>query len=155
MRRLLRANFARLLKNKLFWILTCAELFLGALFPILHYMDNIDENSGWNMDSTIFIYALFVPLMVSLLTALFIGTDYSDGTMRNKLIAGHVRRKIYVANLISNVQASFHVVTCLCRDSAFGMVRVRCTYAYVLCISDIYYDSSMYSNIYFDIYVVQ
>ena len=101
MRRLLRANFARLLKNKLFWILTCAELFLGALFPILHYMDNIDENSGWNMDSTIFIYALFVPLMVSLLTALFIGTDYSDGTMRNKLIAGHVRRKIYVANLIS------------------------------------------------------
>ena len=85
MRRLLRANFARLLKNKLFWILTCAELFLGALFPILHYMDNIDEN----------------------------------------------------------------------RDSAFGMVRVRCTYAYVLCISDIYYDSSMYSNIYFDIYVVQ
>lgn len=38
MRRLLRANFARLLKNKLFWILTCAELFLGALFPILHYM---------------------------------------------------------------------------------------------------------------------
>ena len=107
MRRLLRANFARLLKNKLFWILTCAELFLGALFPILHYMDNIDENSGWNMDSTIFIYALFVPLMVSLLTALFIGTDYSDGTMRNKLIAGHVRRKIYVANLISNVQVSF------------------------------------------------
>ena len=83
------------------------ETFLGALFPILHYMDNIDENSGWNMDSTIFIYALFVPLMVSLLTALFIGTDYSDGTMRNKLIAGHVRRKIYVANLILNVQASF------------------------------------------------
>ena len=41
MRRLLRANFARLLKNKLFWILTCAELFLGALFPILHYMVNI------------------------------------------------------------------------------------------------------------------
>lgn len=35
------------------------------------------------------------------------------------------------------------------------MIRVRCTYAYVLCISDIYYDSSMYSNIYFDIYVVQ
>lgn len=161
MRRLLRANFARLLKNKLFWILTCAELFLGALFPILHYMDNIDENSGWNMDSTIFIYALFVPLMVSLLTALFIGTDYSDGTMRNKLIAGHVRRKIYVANLISNVQASFtlcvaFMLSHVCVGTpAFGMVRVRCTYAYVLCISDIYYDSSMYSNIYFDIYVVQ
>ena len=72
MRRLLRANFSRLMKNKLFWILTGIELFFGALFPVLHYMDNMDENAGWTMDSTIFIYALFVPLMVSLLTALFI-----------------------------------------------------------------------------------
>ena len=48
--RLLRANFARLLKNKLFWILTCAELFLGVLFPILHYMDkgNPQSYSFWN-----------------------------------------------------------------------------------------------------------
>lgn len=69
----------------------------------LHYMDNIDEKSVWTMDSTIFIYSLFVPLMVSLLTALFIGSDYSDGTMRNKLIAGQVRRNIYAANLVVNI----------------------------------------------------
>lgn len=118
MRRLLRANFSRLMKNKLFWILTGVELFLGALFPVLHYMDNMDENAGWTMDSTIFIYALFVPLMVSLLTALFIGSDYSDGTIRNKLIAGHVRRKIYAANLITNVEAAF--ILCF----AFGLSHI-------------------------------
>lgn len=118
MRRLLRANFSRLMKNKLFWILTGIELFFGALFPVLHYMDNMDENAGWTMDSTIFIYALFVPLMVSLLTALFIGSDYSDGTIRNKLIAGHVRRKIYAANLISNVEAAF--ILCF----AFGLSHI-------------------------------
>ena len=161
MRRLLRANFARLLKNKLFWILTCAELFLGALFPILHYMNNIDENSGWNMDSTIFIYALFVPLMVSLLTALFIGTDYSDGTMRNKLIAGHVRRKIYAANLISNVQASFmlcvaFMLSHVCvgtpllgwfvSDAHMLMFYVLVTFTMT---------AACTGNIYFDIYVVQ
>lgn len=107
MRRLLRANFSRLLKNKLFWILMSIELFMGGLFPVLHYMDNIDEKSAWTMDSTIFIYSLFVPLMVSLLTALFIGSDYSDGTMRNKLIAGQVRRNIYAANLVVNMEAAF------------------------------------------------
>lgn len=107
MHRLLRANFSRLLKNKLFWILMSIELFMGGLFPVLHYMDNIDEKSAWTMDSTIFIYSLFVPLMVSLLTALFIGSDYSDGTMRNKLIAGQVRRNIYTANLVVNMEAAF------------------------------------------------
>lgn len=107
MRRLLKANFSRLMKNKLFWGLVVAELFLGALFPVLHYMDNIDEKSGWTMDATIFVYALIVPLMVSLLAALFIGSEYSDGTMRNKLIVGHVRRKIYVAGLIANMEAAF------------------------------------------------
>lgn len=107
MHRLLRANFSRLLKNKLFWILISIELFMGGLFPVLHYMDNIDEKSAWTMDSTIFIYSLFVPLMISLLTALFIGSDYSDGTMRNKLIAGQVRRNIYAANLVVNMEAAF------------------------------------------------
>lgn len=107
MRRLLRANFSRLLKNKLFWILISIELFMGGLFPVLHYMDNIDEKSAWTMDSSIFIYSLFVPLMVSLLTALFIGSDYSDGTMRNKLIAGQVRRNIYAANLVVNIESAF------------------------------------------------
>ena len=107
MHRLLRANFSRLLKNKLFWILISIELFMRGLFPVLHYMDNIDEKSAWTMDSTIFIYSLFVPLMVSLLTALFIGSDYSDGTMRNKLIAGQVRRNIYAANLVVNMEAAF------------------------------------------------
>ena len=107
MRRLLRANFSRLLKNKLFWILISIELFMGGVFPVLHYMDNIDEKSAWTMDSTIFIYTLFVPLMVSLLTALFIGSDYSDGTMRNKLIAGQVRKNIYAANLVVNMEAAF------------------------------------------------
>lgn len=45
MRKLLRANFSRLMKDKLFGILMVAELFLGVLFPIFHYMDNLDEKS--------------------------------------------------------------------------------------------------------------
>lgn len=107
MRKLLRANFSRLMKDKLFGILMAAELFLGGLFPIFHYMDNLDEKAGWTQDSTFFIMAIFVPMMISVVTSLFIGTEYSDGTMRNKLIVGHGRSRIYAANLITNIETAF------------------------------------------------
>lgn len=107
MRKLLRANFSRLMKDKLFWILIVAELFMGALFPVLHYMDNLDEKAGWTQEQTFFIFAIFVPMMASVLVSLFIGCEYSDGTMRNKLIVGHGRCGIYAANLITNMEAAF------------------------------------------------
>lgn len=107
MRKLLKANFSRLIKDKLFWILMGAELFMGALFPILHHMDNLSEEAGWSQDSTIFICVFLVPMMLSVLTALYIGSEYSDGTMRNKLIVGHGRSKIYAANLVVNLEAAF------------------------------------------------
>ena len=107
MRKLLRANFSRLMKDKLFWILMVAEVFLGGLFPVLHYIDNLDEKAGWTQEHSFFIFAIFVPMMISVVSSLFIGTEYSDGTMRNKLIVGHSRSRIYIANLITNMETSF------------------------------------------------
>ena len=107
MRKLLRANFSRLMKDKLFWLLMAVELFLGGLFPVLHYMDNLDEKAGWTQEHSFFIFAIFVPMMISVVSSLFIGTEYSDGTMRNKLIVGHSRSRIYFANLITNMETSF------------------------------------------------
>lgn len=107
MRKLLRANFSRLMKDKLFWILMAVELFLGGLFPVLHFMDNLDEKAGWTQEHSFFIFAIFVPMMLSVVTSLFIGTEYSDGTIRNKLIVGHGRSRIYAANLITNIETAF------------------------------------------------
>lgn len=38
---------------------------------------------------------------------MFVGVEYNDGTMRNKIIAGHKRTEIYFSNLIVNIVASF------------------------------------------------
>lgn len=100
MRKLLRANFTRLIKNKLFWILMALEFVMGAGLPVLHYLDNQNANGEWTLDACIFSYAMFVPILLSALAALFIGSEYSDGTMRNKLIVGHRRSNIYMADLI-------------------------------------------------------
>lgn len=64
----------------------------------------------WVMDYTIFIYVILAPIVNAVLTALFIGNDYSSGTMRNKRIVGHRRGIIYLANLLVCVCAGI----CLC-----------------------------------------
>lgn len=100
MLKLLRANFFRLWKDKIF--LTCAAIMLlaGAGLPVLHFADNQKNAAGWLPDASCFSYAFLVPILQSALTALYIGCEYSDGTMRNKCTVGHRRGSIYLANLM-------------------------------------------------------
>lgn len=100
MSKLLRANFSRLWRDKIFLLSAAIMFVMGAALPVIHFMDNLNNKAGWTPDSTTFAYAFFVPILLSLLTALFVGCEYSDGTMRNKLIVGHQRSSIYFANLI-------------------------------------------------------
>ena len=100
MRKLLRANFSRLFRDKLFLVSLALMFVMGTALQIMHCIDNVKNNENWTPDATCFVFAVFVPILLSLITALFIGSDYSDGTMRNKLIVGHKRHCIYLANLI-------------------------------------------------------
>lgn len=59
------------------------------------------EGIDWFMDFILLAYVVLVPILTSVLTALFVGSDYSSGTLRNKVIAGHRRSHIYLANLIT------------------------------------------------------
>lgn len=97
MLKLLRADFSRLFKDKLFYILILGMFAFGAAVPIIHSMDASYE---WSMDSGLFAYVCIVPIAASLLTALFVGCEYSDGTLRNKIVVGHDRVCIYLSNLI-------------------------------------------------------
>lgn len=83
----------------------------GALFAVLHYFDNLNNDAGWTPDSTCFIYAFIVPILTALLCALFVGCEYSDGTMRNKIISGHRRGAIYLSNLI--ICSAAGIIMCL------------------------------------------
>lgn len=50
--------------------------------------------------NVLFIYALTVAILIPAFVSLFVGTEYSDGTIRNKMIIGHTRTCIYLSNLI-------------------------------------------------------
>ncbi len=101
MRKLLRANFSRLWHDRAFWLLTALMVFFGISMAAVNIINTRQEGIVWIMDFSLLIYVILAPILTSVLVALFVGSDYSSGTLRNKLIAGHRRSHIYLANLMT------------------------------------------------------
>ena len=100
---LLASGFHKLLKSQVFQgsLIFCLEFPVFEYF-IMRYMENINSMDYFlNLDFVLFgiISAVFI--------SIFIGTEYSDGTIRNKLIAGHSRTAIYISNLLICIVAEF------------------------------------------------
>lgn len=100
MSKLLSAGLIRLRKDKIFWIALIFMLGAGVFFPVMRYMDM--QKAGYinNIDNGFFACALFIGIVMAVFCSLFIGTEYSDGTIRNKVIIGQKRTSIYLSNLI-------------------------------------------------------
>lgn len=101
MRKLLKANFSRLRHDRVFWLLAALMVFFGASMAIVNAVNIRREGAVWMMDFSLLTYTTLAPILTSVLVALFAGSDYSGETLRNKLIAGHRRGNIYLANLIT------------------------------------------------------
>ena len=108
MTRLLSAGFARLMKNKLFWFgsLLLSGFFIFLLLHNFREMKQYPDYIQYNSDSLLFAPFQIIGLFVSCFTGMFLGTEYSDGTLRNKLIAGRSRIQVYLSNLILSFAAS-------------------------------------------------
>lgn len=112
MNRLLASNFSRLKKNRLFWG-ECVCMFVFGVFLVGNkYLEQVRYHSVEILDNVFFAYAIVIGLAIAVFGSRFVGTEYSDGTIRNKLIVGHTRPRIYFVNLITNIAAAF--VLCLC-----------------------------------------
>lgn len=119
MTRLFSADRMRLRKSRLFWIL----LVLAAAMTIPPFRATLSEAGricdpaeGWIMDEALFQFPMIQGVMLAAFVPLFLGADYSDGTIRNKLIAGHRRGGVYLSALFTCLLA----VLCLTAVSAAG-----------------------------------
>ena len=110
MRKLLRANGSRLLRDRTFWLLAALMAALVASMAVVNAVHARQDGEIWTMDYTLFIYVILAPILASVFMALFIGNEHSSGAMRNKLIAGHRRGCIYLADLLVSCCAGI----CLC-----------------------------------------
>ncbi len=103
MSKLLSANFMRLWKNKCFWGGIIFMLVASVFFPVMRYVDMKQSGYIVSLDNGFFSCAIFVAVILSIFCSLFVGTEYSDGTIRNKITIGHKRTDIYLSNLFTNM----------------------------------------------------
>ena len=101
MTKLLSANFMRLKKDKVFWIGLVFMFAAGIFFPVMRYMDMKHTGTINPIDNAFWGCVLFIGIIMAVFCSLFIGTEYSDGTIRNKVIVGQNRNAIYLANFVT------------------------------------------------------
>ena len=114
MYKLLNAGFTRLKKNKIFWFTVIVTITIACFMLVSRYFDGIKlRNDGmpqetiddWldSTDDLLISFINFIGFFIAFFTSLFVGTEYSNGTIRNKIIVGHSRKNIYLSNLIISI----------------------------------------------------
>lgn len=106
MSKLLCAGFSRLKRDRMFWIGIAFMVFIGLFVPVRNYIDALESGYTVPFDNYFFGFTLFTGIIAAVFSSLFIGAEYSDGTIRNKIVVGHTRSTIYFANLIINTVAA-------------------------------------------------
>lgn len=101
MSRLLAANLARLKKSAVFRTEMILMLLLGVYTATVQYIDMKQSGYIVTLDAGLFICAALAPILSAALCSLYLGTEYSNGTLRNKVAVGRSRLSIYLANLIT------------------------------------------------------
>lgn len=111
MNRLLSASFSRLWRNKIFW-LCMGGMLIYAVAYMLYSSQRPYSRTGeaYPLEHYYFQILLYIGFFFAAVTSMLLGTEYSDGTMRNKLIAGHTRTHVYLANLIISYVANLLIM---------------------------------------------
>lgn len=99
MSRLLRAGFFRVFRTRVFYI-CLAVMAAGGVNSVLAVFSDRARGYIVGFDALFFECVPLVPILLSVFCSLFIGTEYSDGTMRNKIISGHERAAVYFSEFI-------------------------------------------------------
>lgn len=114
MNKLLSAEFIRLAKSMVYRLGLLVSGGMGAMFILVRWTDmkmhpELFGEGGLeatHADGLLFMGSLYMIFVIAVVVGIFVGTEYSDGTIRNKLTAGHTRSGIYLSKLtVSSVAA--------------------------------------------------
>ena len=144
MYKLLNASFSRLRKNKIFLGLVILTIIIAAFMLVSEYLNNIKYSSvfGISSNTTDILLMKFINIIgffIAIFTSLFVGAEYSDGTIRNKIVAGHSRKNIYLSNLIVSIlvgiflELIYLIIVSIVSIPIFGLVQMTFSqFAFIL-----------------------
>ncbi len=98
--KLFNAGFERLRKNKIFWLLTMFTIGIALIMIYTQYNDMKRYGEIIEVEQLFLNYSTMIGVVIAIFTSLFLGVEYSDGAIRNKICIGHKRTNIYMSNLI-------------------------------------------------------
>lgn len=136
MYKLLNASFYRLRKNKIFLGLVILTIIIAVFMIVSEYLNNIKYSSvfGISSNTTDILLMKFINIigfLIAIFTSLFVGAEYSDGTIRNKIVAGHSKKNIYLSNLIVSIlvgiflELIYLIVISIFSIPIFGLVQMN------------------------------
>lgn len=105
MTNLLAPNLKRLLKNSAFRITAAVVAVIGLFEIFMMYRDSIIEMDTPYLDDGLFAFAGVGMFAIATVVSLFVGSEYSDGTIRNKVVVGHHRASVYLSLLLTSLFA--------------------------------------------------
>lgn len=119
MRSLLKTDFKRIFKDKLFKILliigAAFALFNPLLYKLIFSTLEAEEMLGIAVSGKSLFFSAFLPgdnfgLIIPILIAIIICKDFSHGTVRNKIIMGKSRASIFFSMFISSATVMFAII---------------------------------------------
>lgn len=127
MRKLITANFFRFRKDRFSWCVVGIIVILSLVnvFNSAHsYEAMADAGYILSLEDYYFNQAPLIGAFLALLISMFLGTEFSEGTIRNKLCIGHKRDEIFLSNFISCALATIALTAVWLLISAllFGLI---------------------------------
>ncbi len=100
MSKLVSANFSRLIRNKFFWIGLALIVGIAAFIAIDYVQAHpmCKEGITYGVKEVCFKYTPVIAAIIALFAGLFVGEEYSNKTIRNKIASGYSKKEIYRAN---------------------------------------------------------
>lgn len=124
MSKLISAGLLRLRKCRVFYIVCAAAMVICAALVYSHHGDFEDYSASLRL--CLFDHVPLIGLICSVFIGLMLGAEYSDGTMRNKLIVGHKRLNVYLSYVIvSAIGAVIVSALCLIVTVALGLALYK------------------------------
>ena len=113
MYKLLKANLFRLKRDNIFLVFIVISIGV-ALFTIFQAKGNegyeINAVFLTSLDEVLVKYIYYIGFFMAFFISLFIGKEYGEGVIRNKIITGHKKTDIYLANLICCILVAIMMV---------------------------------------------
>lgn len=102
MRKLITASFSRLWKEKVFWVSALSLAVCAVFFSYLNYQTSMRYDSDpIYVEDVLFNLFPMIAFVCAGCISLFLGTEFDENTIRNKLVVGHTRTQIYFANYLT------------------------------------------------------